>query len=132
MGVTPEVLLEFLARNQEPISARGLHEILGIRQPYGLWLYGKVLCVPIYLQPDDYCFVQRDGRRDCDLSPTVALIAATGGGSPFAAKVQVAFCRWLSEHVFKGRSPIEVIETGIKCVEAERLLERSFDPERDR
>lgn len=124
------VVLTCLMQNTRPISARWLYNVLGIRQPYPLWLHRRVVGVSIYRQPDDYHFVQLDSGKDCSLSPTVALIAATSGGSDLAATIQVAYCHLLADHIFKGRSPIEVIETGIKIVEAEELLTRSFDPEK--
>lgn len=127
--MNPEHLIGWLLRNQERVSARRLHRLLEIRQPYGLWLHRHVTGVSIHRAPDDFLFAQEDGVRDCWLSPVMAIIAATGGGSKLAAKVQVAYCRLLAGTVFKGRNPIEVIDTGIKCFEAERLLERSFEPE---
>lgn len=129
--MTPAILLEYLVANNLPVSARSLHKMLEIRQPYALWLHLRVTGISIYRQPDDYCFVQRGGERDCDLSPTTALTAAAGGGSRFAAKLQAIYCRFLSEAVFKGRNVLEVFDTGLKCAAAEELLTRSFDPEQD-
>lgn len=126
---TPNELLTWLLRNTSPVSARWLHRTLEIRQPYGLWLARRVTQSHVYRQPDDFCFVQRDGKRDCDLSPTLAIDAAAGGGSKFAAKLQVAYCRLLADHVFKGQDVLEVFDTGVKCYQAEQLLARSFDPE---
>lgn len=129
--MTPQSFLDYMTLNQLPVSARGLHSLMGIRMPYSLWLYLRVTSIESFRQPEDYCFVQKEDGRDCELSPVTALIVACQGGSPFAAKVQVLYCRYLSEVVFKGRNPIEVIDTGIKVAQAEELLARSFDPERE-
>ena len=80
-------------------------------------------------QPDDYYFVIKNGKRECYLSPILALLAATAGGGGFAVKVQVVYCEMLSE-MFKHRNPIEMIETAIKTESAREFLQKEMDPEK--
>lgn len=124
-----ECLLNILMTSVSPCPASWIHRELNIRQPYPLWLTNRVLHIHGMKQPDDYCFVIEHERKECYLSPTLAILAATAGGGGFATKVQVAYCQMLSE-MFKHRDPIEMIDTAIKTESAREFFEREMDPEK--
>ncbi len=120
---TPQEILDYYLLNTVFASSRDIHRVLGIRQPWCLWIARHIQ----YAEPlNDYL----RQRGDIYLSPTYALNVAAGGGSPMAAKVQSLYCNLLSEIVFKDRCPIEVMDTAMKVTQAEKFLARELDPER--
>lgn len=119
----PQAILDHYLLSQQFSSARDIHRLLGIRQPYPFWIKAKIT----HAEPlSDYMKV----GNDIYLSPIWALNAVAGGGSTLAAKVQALYCKMLADVVFKDRCPIEVIDTGIKVSQADAFLSRELDPER--
>lgn len=119
---TPQDILDHFLRNQEFTSARFIHKLLGIRQPYGLWLSRHLTHLEVLT---DYLRV----GNDTFLSPTLATVIATSGGSELGAKVQVLFIKNLTRAV-GNRCPIEMMDTAIKVGQANRFLARELDPEK--